>query len=48
MRNLHRVVCGNCLQDFDNIWALKRHYDDCLRPKPNPVAMSDGPAPPFP
>ena len=44
MRSPGRVFCGNCLKDFDNIWALKRHYDDCLRPKSNPVATSDGAA----
>lgn len=31
MRGRHRTVCGRCLDDFDDIWALKHHQDDCLR-----------------
>jgi hypothetical protein len=31
MRDPHRTVCGRCLDDFNDIWALKQHQDDCLR-----------------
>lgn len=34
MRNPHRTFCGKCLKDFENVWALKRHYADCLRTEP--------------
>ena len=31
MRGSHRAVCGQCLDDFADIWALKCHQEDCLR-----------------
>ena len=40
MREPHRTVCGRCLDDFSDIWALKRHQDDCLRHKSSDVRPS--------
>ena len=34
MRGPHRTLCGRCLDEFDDIWAMKHHLDDCLRREP--------------
>ena len=41
MRDAQRALCGRCLDDFDDIWAMKRHLDDCLRREPPHIRPSE-------
>ena len=34
-----RTFCGKCHKEFADIWALKRHYAECLRPQPQPQPL---------
>jgi hypothetical protein len=40
MRDPHRAVCGRCLDDFADIWALKRHQENCLRRQSPDLCLS--------